>query len=122
MTVEADAISRILRRLPSDGHGLAVDTAYNDDIGPTALATLRGIVATMSQELDRFGRWAEFDEPMLVTSLTDRRQHHHVYIYYRRNAFDTIRCIHRHAADGRYTFDEAKKLLRRINHDCGLAG
>ncbi len=76
----------------------------------------------MSHELDRFNRWGESDEPKLVSSVTDQRHHRHIYIYYRRNAYDTIRRIHRHVADGRLTFDEARSLQRQVTEACGLAG
>lgn len=88
----------------------------------------------MSHRSDRWenaDRWDDGDlpedsekagEPKLVSEVIDARRHHHVYVFYRRNAFETIRRINRHLADGRLTFDEARQLRRQVTEACGLAG
>ena len=78
--------------------------------------------ADMTQQSNRIDQAADSQEPKLVASLTDARQHRHLYIYYRRNAFDAMLCVHRHFAAGRLTMDDVTALQRQISLACDTAG
>ena len=88
-------------------------------------------MSNRSERWNRAERWDDEDhsgdaevsgEPKLMSEVTDVRRHHHIYIFFRRNAFDTIRRINRHLADGRFTYEEARNLRRQVTEACDLAG
>lgn len=76
----------------------------------------------MTQNSNRLETAAGSQEPKLVASLTDARLHRHVYVYYRRNAFQAMSSVHRHFADGRLTMADVHQLLSQIQQSCDMAG